>query len=381
MDLVPRLGLLATLFTVIPAARPAFSQVIVAGTLGTPETDITPEQEERLLAEYWGVARRYRSADFAKAIAEMSKWTRDRIGKVQSIQFQPQQARPDYLESKAEWSPEALRGAAMLHTEMALAAFVRRDMLEFEFQTGIADGWFTLADNRQSAPGSLRSRWNVTVARLLLIGGEVPLADRHLARINERIPNDPAILLAYGTVKETLAMRQLAQAGNGRFEDPTIAVPVRDAALNAAVSLLSRAADGGQAEARLRLAHVHVLKRDDARAEALLKDVLAAPPSPAIKYLGSLFLGGIRERQRQLDAAARLYVDAILAMPDGQSAYLALAHVMFSAGQRTDAATVLRRLYDRKIASAAADPWWVYAAGLDVATDKYFDEMRAEVRK
>ncbi len=151
--------------------------------------------------------------------------------------------------------------------------------------------------------------------------------------------------------------------------------------MNTALSLLTRAADGGNAEARLRLAHVHLLKRDDARAEALLKDVLAAPPSPVVKYLGSLFLGGIRERQRQLDAAARLYVDAILAMPDGQSAYLALAHVMFTVGQRTDAATVLRRLYDRKIASAAADPWWVYAAGLDVATDRYFDEMRAEVRK
>jgi TolA-binding protein len=365
------------------SVRPAAAQggVIVAGTIGKPETDLTPEQEERLLGEYWTIAKRYRSPAFAQAIAEMSKWTRDRIGKAQSIQFQPQQARPEYLETRAEWSPPVLRGAAMLHTEIALAALAKRDLLEFEFQTGIADGWFTLADNRQSAPGSLRSRWNVVIARMLLIAGEPVLADRHLARINERIPNDPAILLAYGTVKETLAMRQLGQTGSGRFEAPAAAVPARDAALNAAETLLGKAADAGLPEARLRLAHVRVMKRDDAGAEALLKDLLAQPPAPPIGYLAQLFLGGIRERQRQLDAAARLYVDAILTMPDGQSAYLALAHAMYSAGQRTDAATVLDRLYGRRVASAAADPWWIYPAGLDVSTEQALDELRAEVRR
>ena len=374
---------LLTLVSVCAFEQPAAAQggVVVAGTIGTPETDLTPEQEERLLGEYWGIAKQYRSPEFAKAIAEMSKWTRDRIGKAQSIQFQPQQARPDFLESRAEWSPPVLRGAAMLHTEIALAAFARRDLPEFEFQTGIADGWLTLADNRQSAPGSLRSRWNVVIARLLLIGGELVLADRHLARINERIPNDPAILLAYGTVKEALAMRQLAQSSNGRFEDPAVAAPVRRAALDAAAALFTRAADAGNAQARLRLAHVHILGRDDARADAILKPILAAPPSLTVKYLGALLLGGIRERQGQLQAAAQLYVEAILAMPDGQSAYLALAHAMFSAGQRADAATVLDRLYARKITNPASDPWWIYAAGLDVATDKHLDALRTEVRQ
>jgi hypothetical protein len=374
---------LLTLACVCASGRPAAAQggVVVAGSIGTPETDLTPEQEERLLGEYWTIARKYRSAEFPQAIAEMSKWTRDRIGKAQSIQFQPQQARPEYLESRAEWNPLALRGAAMLHTEIALAAFAKRDLLEFEFQTGIADGWFTLADNRESAPGSIRSRWNVVMARLLLISGELALADRHLVRINERIPNDPAILLAYGTVKEALAMRQLAQTGNGRFEDPAIAVPVRDTALNAAATLLAKAADAGNAEARLRLAHVHVLKGEDGKAEALLKPLLTAPPSLPIKYLGALFLGGIRERQQQLDAAARLYVEAVLAMPDGQSGYLALAHALFSTGQRTEAATVLDRLYKRSITNPASDPWWIYAAGLDVATDRYLDGLRTEIRK
>jgi TolA-binding protein len=364
-----------------PPTASAQGGVVIAGTIAPPETDLTPEQEERLLGEYWAIARRYRTADFAKAVAEMSAWTRDRIGKVQSIQYQPEGARPDYLEGRAEWSAAGLRGAAMLHTEIALAAFAKRDMFQFEFQTGIADGWLALADNRQSAPGSLRSRWNVAVARLLLVGGEVVLADRHLARINERIPNDPALQLAYGTVKETLAQRQLGQSGTGRYEDPTVSVPVRDAALNAAAALLTKAAGAGMAEARLRLAHVHILKRDDSQAEARLKEVLGGQPPPVLKYLASLMLGGIRERQRQLDAAARLYVEAVLAMPDGQSAYVALAHAMYSAGQRADAATVLDRLFGRRVTSATADPWWIYAAGLDAGIESRFDELRAEIRK
>ena len=365
----------------LPAKAGAQGGVLVAGSMGTPETDLTPEQQERLLGEYWTIAKRYLTADFARAIAEMSGWTRDRIGKVQSIQYQPEGARPDYLEGRAEWGSASLRGAAMLHTELAIASFTKRDLIEFEFQTGIADGWLALADNRQSAPGSLRSRWNVTLARLLLVGGEIVLADRHLARINERIPNDPAILLAYGTVKETLAQRQLAQSGNGRFEEPSAAVPGRDTALNAAVTLLTKAADAGLPEARLRLAHVHVLKHDDGRAEPLLTAVLGAKPTPVLKYLASLMLGGIRERQQQLDIAARLYVDAVLAVPDGQSAYLALAHAMFSAGQRNDAATVLDRMFNLRIANGIADPWWIYPAGLDAAIESRFDELRKDVRK
>ena len=49
----------AVLCSVLMSAMPhlAAAQVLLAGTVGTPETDLTPEQEQRLLNEYWTLAR------------------------------------------------------------------------------------------------------------------------------------------------------------------------------------------------------------------------------------------------------------------------------------------------------------------------------------
>lgn len=369
----------------VPTVRVACAQggVIVAGTLGTPETDLTPDQQQLLLGEYWPVARSYLTGDAAKAIKEMSAWTRDRIAKVQMIQYQPEGALPTGFESKAEWKPQFLRGAAMLHTEIALAAFRAREGAQFDFHAGIADGWLALADDRKSSPGSLRSRWNVAIARLLLANGELGLAERYLERINDRIPNDPAILLVFGTVKETLAARPPMAWSNGKPSDAPTATAARDAALTAAATFLQRAiaADGSVVEARLRLARIHTLRKDDAAAEPLLTAVLAAQPKPAIKYLASMLLGGIRERQKQFDPAARLYVDAVLAVPDGQSGYLALAHIMHAANHVDDAASVLEKMFARRVSQLTADPWWTYPLGLDVGLETRFGELRDEIRK
>ena len=43
------------------AVAPAIAQVLVAGSRGTPESDLSPEQEQMLLGEYWTVAKRYRA--------------------------------------------------------------------------------------------------------------------------------------------------------------------------------------------------------------------------------------------------------------------------------------------------------------------------------
>jgi Tfp pilus assembly protein PilF len=363
---------------------PAQAQVLIAGSRATPESDISPEQEQQLLGEYWKIAKGYK-LDPAATVALMSKWTRDRIGKAQSIQYQPDHAaRQEYTQSKAEWNPDTLRLAAMLHSDLALAALRARNLLEFEFQHGIADGWFVLADNRQSAAGSLRSRWNVSVARLLLAGGDIGLAERILLRVTDRIPNDPGILLAHGTVKETQAARLIAEVQAGRLDEPAVAVKPRQSALDTAQSLFERAlkADPSLLEAKVRLAHVAMMKRDDARAEQLAGEVAALETAPAaMKYVASLILGDVRQRQGKMDPAARAYIDAIRAFPDGQSAYLALAQILTRSGQRENAATMIERLFARNITNPAADPWWTYPLGLDLNMDAEFEEYRTLVRK
>jgi hypothetical protein len=364
-------------------AAPASGQVLLSGVAGTPESDLTPEQEQHLLNEYWTLARKYK-LDPIKTVSDFTAWTSDRILKVQSIQFQPEKpGRPEYLEGKAEWKPDVLRMAAILHTDLALAAFQKRNMMAFDFHIGIADGWMILADNKLSKPGELRSRWTITVARYLLASGEIGVAERILNRAAERIAGDAGILLAQATVKETQASRFIAGVAGGRLEDPATASKARDAALTAAQVALEKAlkVQPTLTEAKVRLAHVLSMKHDDSRAYSLANEVIVGNASPVLKYLASLIGGGILERDHQMDSAAKLYVQAILAVPDGQSAYVALANILHASGQRAEAGAVLDRLFARPVPTATADPWWTYPLGLDLAMDAQFEEYRKLVRK
>jgi Tfp pilus assembly protein PilF len=363
-------------------ATPSTAQVLLSGSSVDPETDLSPEQEQNLLGEYWTAAKRYK-LDPAKTLAEFTAWTRDRQAKVQSIYFQPEKPRPEYIKSRQEWAPETLRVAAMLHSDLGVAALQKRDIPEFEFQMGLADGWFILADNKLSTAGSLRSRWTISVARLLLVNGDIGMADRMLNRAVERIANDATLLLTQGTVKETQASRFIADVSSGRLDAPAAAAKPRDSSLTAAQASLEKALklQPGLVEAKLRLAHVFAMKGDDTRAYSLISEVLAAKPSPAFKYLGSLMGGAVLERSSQFDAAAKSYVEAILAMPDGQSAYMALANILHKSGQKAEAGAVMDRMFGRGAVGANADPWWTYPLGLDLSMDKQFEEYRNIVRK
>jgi tetratricopeptide (TPR) repeat protein len=368
-------------FTARPVAAP--QGMVVAGTIGPAETDLTPDQEQHLLGEYWTVAKKYLGADPSIAVKEIAAWTLDRVGKVQSIQYQPEKGQSLTLENKAEWNPRMLRAAGMLHTDVAIEALKQHKEMVLEYHLGLADGWFALADNRKSEPGSLRSQWNVAVGRLLLTWGELAMAERILAKMDQRIPNDPQLMLIYGTSRETQATRVFVPASSGKVDEPQFTSGPRDQALESAATIFQRviAADPKLTEAKVRLAHVYILRKNDAQAEKLLAEVLAGQPPAALKYLSDMMLGGIRERQGQLNPAAQLYADAFRASPGGQSAYLAIAHIYQQAGQPNEAATVLERLFNLRIDNAAADPWWTYQMGLDANIDARFNELRAEVRK
>ncbi len=356
---------------------------LLGGVSHAQRVQVASEQEQWILGEYWTVVKRYQSGQTAPAIKEMSSWPQDRIAKVQASQFQQETQLIDLRTSKAEWRPGTLRAAAMLHTEVGLEALRQRDVSQFQFHVGIADGWLSLADDRTSIPGGLRSRWNVAIARVLLLNGEFGLAEASLDRVNTKIADDAAVLLALGTAKEGRAMRLTADAPAGaKPRDPSEVKRERTELRAAAASLFERALtlDPALVEAHLRLARLAMNRGDDPGAEQELRTVTQASTDPNHVYLVHLWLGDIRERQKQWNAAAESYVEAVKARPDGQSAYVALARVLHEMGQGGQAAGVMDRWFARGITSPVADPWWIYPLGLDARLEARFDALFAEVK-
>jgi len=90
-----------------------------------------------------------------------------------------------------------------------------------------------------------------------------------------------------------------------------------------------------------------------------------------------MFLGAIAERGSRYADAERLYLDAREAFPRGQSAPLALSHVLMREGREADARTAVARHFTGR--ARVVEPLWTYLA--DPATDlgPTLDLLRAEV--
>jgi len=361
--------------------------VLFAGASHAQRPQVASEQEQWILGEYWSVVKDYQKGKTADAIKEMSSWPQDRIAKVQATQFQQEAPLEDLLASKTEWRPGMLRLAAMLHTEVGLEVLKKqRDFARFQFHTGVADGWLHLADKKTSQPGGLRSRWNVAVGRVFLLNREFVVADAFLDRLNTKIANDAAILLAFGTAKEGRAARLGAgtpAAAGTPARDPAEVQRERDELRSAAALLFERALalDATLTEARLRLARLALDRGDDAGAEKWLDAVRKASPAPAHQYLVSLWLGQIREHQKKpWTEAAELYVEAIKTQPDAEGAYVALAEVLKANGEPAQSAGVMDRWRSRGVTSPIADPLATYALGFDTLLEARFDAIIQEAR-
>lgn len=364
--------------------------VLLTGVSSAQRPQVASEQEQWILGEYWTVVKDYEKGKTADAIKEMAKWPQDRIAKVQATQFQPEAALNDLQMSKTEWKPSLLRAAAMLHTEVGLDALKRqRSFPAFQFHAGIADGWFQLADNKRAIPGGLRSRWNVTVARVFLINREFVAAEAFLERLNAKIANDAGVLLAFGTAKESRAMRLTAgipaggaKPGEAVLDDAEVQRQ-RSELQSAAAALFERALalDATLVEARLRLARLAIDRGEDAKAEKELAAIKQASTIPAHQYLATLWLGQIRERQKPWTAAAELFVEAIKMQPDAESAYVALSEVLKANGEPAQSAGVMERFRSRNITSPVADPMATYPLGLDTLLEARFAAIIAESKK
>jgi len=158
-----------------------------------------------MAVEYRQLIDRFLSGEAESAVNVVKNWQATSVQAVQGVQA---------------WDRMTLRAAALLETDAAFARsqelgrpFGRpnarnRPTLEIGSRLMLALAWLDLADKiRPQDKSPFRRQWQVAVGRALLRDDFLGLADMILGDASLVFPNDPDVLLAYGTVRETAALR------------------------------------------------------------------------------------------------------------------------------------------------------------------------------
>jgi VWFA-related protein len=232
--------------------------------------------------------------------------------------------------------------------------------------------------------------WLLAVALHLFQHGQWPLALSYMDLGLQRYPEDARLLLARGSLLETVGFQQLQLVS----PDDVVAAPTqsrRDDAwkqASAGRSLLAQAescygralkANPGLLEARVRLGHVLHRMNQPEKAARELEGVLAEPDANAhLRYLAWLFLGAIREAQGRPTDGVLAYRAAIGLLPESQAAYVALSHALHRVGEREASLEPLRETLGRAGRGHESDPWWVYPWGQSLEVNERLQGLRQE---
>ena len=172
-------------------------------------------------------------------------------------------------------------------------------------------------------------------------------------------PSDSRVLLAAGSRYELAWWMALENAQRDLEREPFGVTKL----LTTARDYLRRslAADSGEAEARLRLAHVLLELNELSSVAPILSSHDWTPDGPAFEYLARLFEGDLHERKGARAAAAAAYDRAIALVDAPQSALVAKAHLAHLDGRRTEAAQTVAPVLSGNV--KGVDPWWPFVRG------------------
>lgn len=279
------------------------------------------------------------------------------------------------------WTWEELRAAAILHTEAALQFVQRAELSPANVHLTAAARLLDGVTVRAPAQQDYAYRWHDLMGSWLRQLGARGMADVVRRRQRDRFGEAPARARftsgvnyeILGSIDSTAASSQdigfLGQHGELPSRWWITAAREFESALTADEQFLPAA---------LHLGRIRMLQERPADAAPLLRRA-ASSSDPRVRYLASLFLGAIAERQDRLDEAETLYRDGVALYPWGQSAHLALAELLSRTGRDTDARTLLIDKFGR--APRIIEPLWTYLLkpGQEPAT--LWDEIRCEVWK
>jgi Tfp pilus assembly protein PilF len=130
-------------------------------------------------------------------------------------------------------------------------------------------------------------------------------------------------------------------------------------------------------EAALHIGRILIVAGREIDADRPLRLAAASPDRP-VRYLAMMFLGAIAERQSRYADAEGQYQAAFEAFPWGQSAPLALSHVLMREGREPEARAAVARHF-AGTGGRVVEPLWTYLADPGTDLGPTLNLLRAEV--
>jgi tetratricopeptide (TPR) repeat protein len=277
----------------------------------------------------------------------------------------------------APWPWEDLRAAAMLHSEACVAAVDKSGACEFHIVQAerLLERTVALSPRQED----FAWRWYRVMPRVLSAFGQKSLARGVDTQATEKWRSDRArASYLQGLDLESKgsheALLQMASGPNSYDK-----AGARASYFAQAGELFTRALKlrPDLTVAALHLGRIRMLQGNAIEAAALFRSALT-DVDPAVRYLASLFLGTLEERDQHVDAAEKLYREALNYVPYGQSAPLALSELLSRTGREADGRRVLAARLLR-INTEVLEPFWAY--GPEDVPATWFDLLRVEVWK
>jgi tetratricopeptide (TPR) repeat protein len=277
----------------------------------------------------------------------------------------------------APWPWEELRAAAMLHSEACLAATDKARACEFHIMQAerLLERTVALSARQED----FAWRWYRVMPHMLNAVGQKSLARGVDRQATEKWRSD-RVRADYlqGLELESKGSREaVLQTPSG--PNPYDKGGIRASYFAKAGELFTRAFKQRPdlTVAALHLGRIRMLQGNGAEAALLFRSALT-DVDPAVRYLASLFLGTLEERDQRFDAAEKLYSEALDDVPYGQSAPLALSELLSRTGREADARRALAARLLR-MDTEVLEPFWAY--GPDDVPATRFDLLRVEVWK
>jgi tetratricopeptide (TPR) repeat protein len=316
----------------------------------------------------------YRRGEVPRASSELKSWKPDEI--TTAVDELKQFSTPD----------EDLWAAILLHTELAVTAPFRGDLDGKDFHLQVTSELIQMTNER----AGLHRRWLLAMGYYYLSQLEEDLAVASFERALELFPNDGQILVALGSVRETMSLLQ--GSGSSEIPDSTDgALPptnssqyrsmvakmrgysVSHSQLKEAETFYRKALelDHANAEAHLRLGRV--LQQSGQEDEALqeLSWVIENSSNSSYKGTAHLFKGRVLEGRQQYGDALLHFREAVRWQPNWQTAQLALGHALHRAGERRSSKQIIEEAFRPKKRSRQGGLWQYY-----FCRDRFIDGIR-----